>query len=60
MEADLGYYRRRAAEERAAAAGSANRKARGVHLELAWRYDQRVEALVGESNAAQLRLVPAA
>jgi len=59
MEADLGYFRRRAAEERAAAAGSANRKARGVHLELAWRYDQCVEALDAESSGAQLRLVPA-
>jgi hypothetical protein len=60
METDLSYYRHRASKERAAAASSANGNARAAHLELARRYDERVELLAAESSASRLHLLPAA
>jgi hypothetical protein len=60
METDLAYYRRRAAEEAAAAAAARHAKVQQVHLELARRYSERVDALEVEPARAALRLVTAA
>jgi hypothetical protein len=43
-ESDLDYYRRRAADERKAAECATDPTARRVHLDLARRYDEAVEA----------------
>jgi hypothetical protein len=59
MEADLVYYRRRAAEERSAAALAINEKVRAVHLELAIAYDHRGDRLAVPDDA-KLHLVSAA
>jgi len=60
MEADLVYYRRRAAEE-ARAAGQANDiRVREVHLDLARRYQERAADLEVQRVDAHLSLVPAA
>jgi hypothetical protein len=43
-ESDFDYFRRRAAEERQAAESATDPAARRVHLDLARRYDDAVEA----------------
>ena len=43
-ESDLDYFRRRAAEERQAAASASEPAVRRVHLDLARRYDDALEA----------------
>lgn len=60
MEADLVYYRRRAAEERSAAALAINEKVRAVHLELAIAYDRRSARLEVPNGNHKLHLVSAA
>jgi hypothetical protein len=60
MKDDLGYYRRRSAEERAAASTARNERVRAVHLDLAMRYDARVVALAAEQRRAEIHLVSAA
>ena len=60
MEADLVYYRRRAAEERSAAALAINEKARAIHLELAVAYDRRSARVEVPNGNAKLHLVSAA
>jgi hypothetical protein len=60
MEADLVYYQRRSAQEAAAAAASPSVKARGVHLELARHYEQRISALEAEYRRSALHIVSAA
>ena len=60
MELDLAYYRRRSVEEKAAAAAALHSKVRAVHLELAQRYDERVQALEAGPRLARPHLVSAA
>ncbi|MFL6722455.1 MAG: hypothetical protein ACJ8FT_11745 [Sphingomonas sp.] len=60
MEADLAYYRRRAAQEAAAAVAAPLGAVRDVHLELARRYDERVACLEAERQRADIHLVTAA
>jgi len=60
MEADLVYYRHRAAEERTAAAAAPSRRVRAVHLDLAVRYDARVASLTAEQRRSEIHLVSAA
>jgi len=60
MEADLVYYRHRAAEERTAAAAAPSRRVRAVHLNLAVRYDARVASLTAEQRRSEIHLVSAA
>lgn len=57
MEADLIYYRRRAAEERGAAESAPDSFVRAVHLELARRYDERISTLGTKADRPDLRLV---
>ncbi|HEX8938344.1 MAG TPA: hypothetical protein VF776_08755 [Sphingomicrobium sp.] len=60
MEADLVYYRRRSAEERTAAAAARDQRVRGVHLDLAMRYDERIVALTAKQRRSEIHLVTAA
>jgi hypothetical protein len=60
MEAELVYYRRRAAEERVAASAAPSERVRSVHLDLAIRYDERVVALAAEQRRSEMHLVSAA
>jgi hypothetical protein len=60
MQADLAYYRRRAAEETAAAHSAVHQGARDAHIELAGRYEIRIAALEAESRRAEVHLVSAA
>jgi hypothetical protein len=60
MEADVNYYRRRAAEETSRAAASTDPHVRRIHLELSRQYDQRITKLEAEMRRAQLHIVHAA
>lgn len=60
MEADLVYYRRRSAEERIAAAAAHDPKVRAIHVDLAMRYEDRIDALVAEHRRSEIHLVSAA
>jgi hypothetical protein len=60
MEADVSYYRRRAAEETRGAAASTDPHVQRIHLELARLYDQRLSKLEADERRAQLRIVDAA
>jgi hypothetical protein len=60
MEADISYYRRRAAEETRAAAASLDAHVRRIHLELGRQYDQRVAGLETDLRRAQMHVVDAA
>ena len=60
MEADVNYYRRRAAEESSRAATSADPHVQRIHLELARHYDQRISKLEADMRRAQLHIVHAA
>ena len=50
MEGDTAYFRRRAADERAAAMKAAHPKARDAHLEFASRYDDLANAIEGRER----------
>jgi len=60
MESDLTYFSRRATQERNAARGTAHRKTREIHLELAQAYEFRLylmrelAALDSRQTATQL------
>jgi len=45
LEDDVNYFRRRAAEERAAADRAASQSARDAHIGLAERYDELARAI---------------
>lgn len=60
MKNDLLYYRRRVAEETAAAAAAPSAAVGAVHLELARRYGERINALESADRESMLRLVTAA
>jgi hypothetical protein len=60
MEADISYYRRRAAEESRAAAASTDPHVQRIHLELGRHYDQRISKLETDFRRAQLHVVDAA
>ena len=58
MEADLAYYRRRAAEERSAAEAASDPFVRAVHLDLARRYGEQILAIEQHPETRpELRLV---
>jgi uncharacterized membrane protein len=60
MEAEISYYRRRAAEEAEAAAAAIDAQVRQIHLELRRQYDQRIAILEAEMRRAQIHVVDAA
>jgi hypothetical protein len=60
MEADISYYRRRAAEEADAAATAIDAQVRQIHLELRRQYDQRIAILEAEMRRARIHVVDAA
>lgn len=60
MEADINYYRRRAAEETSRAATSTDPHVQRIHLELARQYEQRISKLEAALRRAQLHIVHAA
>jgi len=60
MERDAVYYRRRLAEEKSAAIHATHPKVRGVHLELAAGYEQRLAAVEVRVSEAPIHLVDVA
>jgi hypothetical protein len=54
---DLSYYRRRASEERTAALNSRDARVRGVHSELAERYEERVRGMAAHHEALYFPMV---
>jgi hypothetical protein len=54
MEGDKIYFRRRAADERAAAMKAAHPHAREAHLELAGRYDDLANGIEGRERYLRL------
>ena len=60
MEAEISYYRRRAAEEAEAAAAAIDAQVRQIHLELRRQYEQRIAILEAQMRRAQIHVVDAA
>ena len=60
MESDRAYFVRRAAAERAAALSAVHPAARASHLEMARRYDERLNALAAGDGRPDLKLVDVA
>jgi uncharacterized membrane protein len=60
MEAEISYYRRRAAEEAEAAAAAIDAQVRQIHLELRRQYDRRIAILEAQMRRAQIHVVDAA
>ena len=60
MEAEISYYRRRAAEEASAAATAIDAHVRRIHLELSRHYDQRISTLEAELPRGKMHVVDAA
>lgn len=54
MESEAVYYRRRMAEEKSAAIHAAHPKARTAHLEMAARYEERINGLEAVPTGASL------
>jgi hypothetical protein len=60
MSEDIHYFALRAAEERLAAMQSAHLNARASHLEMARRYQERVDAISRRPFSARLDVAGAA
>ena len=60
MESDRTYFLRRAAAERAAAISAAHPMARAAHLEMARRYEERLNELAAADGRPDLKLVDVA
>ena len=59
MEKNLGYFARRAAEERRAAAEAVSDEARQRHLEMAAAYELRVDELKVAERRSEMNVVKA-
>ena len=59
MENDLGYFRRRAAQERAAALWAAHPRAQQAHLVLAHEYDNLIGRLAANERELEIDQPPA-
>ena len=60
MESDRTYFLRRAAAERAAAMSAVHPMARAAHLEMARRYEERLNELAAADGRPDLKLVDVA